>query len=325
MSQNVLEVEGLTLAYRTLRGDLLAVKDVTFHLKPGETLGIVGESGCGKSSTAYALMRMLPSNTSLFTGRIEVDGEDIMAMDEAELRKKVRWRKIAMVFQGAMNSLNPVIKVGFQVAEPLIVHENVPKSEALEKAKELFKLVGLPQDFINRYPHELSGGMRQRVVIAMSLVMNPKILILDEPTSALDVMIQAQIMNMLKDLRKTLNLSIIFITHDIALASDLCDKIAVMYGGQIMELGTAEQVLLEPKHPYAEKLIGSIPTLRSDKRLEFIPGAPPDLVNPPPGCRFHPRCPYRFEPCDKDEPGLYILDEGRQVRCFLYKPKGGNE
>jgi peptide/nickel transport system ATP-binding protein len=325
MSQNVLEVEGLNLAYKTVRGDLLAVKDVSFSLKPGESLGIVGESGCGKSSTAYALMKMLPPNTSMFTGKIMIDGENIMDLDESELRRRIRWKKIAMVFQGAMNSLNPVIKVGFQVAEPLIVHENVPKNEALEKAKELFKLVGLPQDFINRYPHELSGGMKQRVVIAMSLVLNPKILILDEPTSALDVMIQAQIMNMLKDLRKTLNISIIFITHDIALASDLCDKIAVMYGGQIMELGSSEQVLLDPKHPYSAKLIGSIPTLRSDKKLEFIPGAPPDLVIPPPGCRFNPRCPHRFDPCDKEEPPLYILDGGRQVKCFLYKMKGLGE
>ena len=270
-------------------------------------------------------MKMLPPNTSMFTGRIMIDGENIMDLDESELRRRIRWKKIAMVFQGAMNSLNPVIKVGFQVAEPLIVHENVPKNEALEKAKELFNLVGLPQDFINRYPHELSGGMKQRVVIAMSLVLNPKILILDEPTSALDVMIQAQIMNMLKDLRKTLNISIIFITHDIALASDLCDKIAVMYGGQIMELGSSEQVLLDPKHPYSAKLIGSIPTLRSDKKLEFIPGAPPDLVNPPPGCRFNPRCSHRFDPCDKEEPPLYILDGGRQVKCFLYKMKGLGE
>ncbi len=322
MESYVLEVEKLNLAYRTLRGDLLAVNDVSFSLKPGETLGIVGESGCGKSSTAYALMKMVPSNTSIFTGKIIVDGENIMEMDDADLRKKVRWKKISMVFQGAMNSLNPVIKVGFQVAEPLIVHDNVPKNEALERAKELFKLVGLPQDFINRYPHELSGGMKQRVVIAMSLVLNPKILILDEPTSALDVMIQAQIMNMLKDLRKSLNLSIIFITHDIALASDLCDKIAVMYGGQIMELGAAEQVLPDPKHPYASKLIGSIPTLRSEKKLDFIPGAPPDLVNPPTGCRFNPRCPYRFELCEKETPPIYILDGGRQVRCFLYKGKG---
>ncbi|MEM2949867.1 MAG: ABC transporter ATP-binding protein [Nitrososphaeria archaeon] len=321
MESNVIEVEKLNLAYKTLRGDLLAVRDVSFSLKPGETLGIVGESGCGKSSTAYALMKMTPSNTSIFTGKVIIDGENIMEMSDAELRKKIRWKKISMVFQGAMNSLNPVIKVGFQVAEPLIVHDNVPKNKALERAKELFKLVGLPQDFINRYPHELSGGMKQRVVIAMSLVLNPKILILDEPTSALDVMIQAQIMNMLKDLRKSLNLSIIFITHDIALASDLCDKIAVMYGGQIMELGTAEQVLLDPKHPYALKLIGSIPTLRSDKRLEFIPGAPPDLVNPPPGCRFNPRCPYKFELCDKEEPPIYIAEGGRQVRCFLYENK----
>ncbi|MEM4523307.1 MAG: ABC transporter ATP-binding protein, partial [Nitrososphaeria archaeon] len=275
----------------------------------------------GKSSMAYGLIKMLPSNTSLFKGKVIIDGEDITVMNENELRRKVRWKKISMVFQGAMNSLNPVIKVGFQVAEPLMVHDNVPKNEALERVKELFRLVGLPQDFINRYPHELSGGMKQRVIIAMSLVLNPKILILDEPTSALDVMIQAQIMNMLKDLRKSLNLSIIFITHDIALASDLCDKIAVMYGGQIMELGTAEQVLLDPKHPYASKLIGSIPTLRSDKKLEFIPGAPPDLVNPPPGCKFNPRCPYRFELCYKEAPPIYILDGDRQIRCFLYGGK----
>ena len=314
----LLEVSNLRLYYRTIRGLVHAVDGVSFDLDKGETLGLVGESGCGKSSTALALMRLLPKNVAVFKGKIILDGEDITSLSEEEFRARIRWKKISMVFQGAMNSLNPVLKVGFQVAEPMIVHLNMNKDEALNRARELFKMVGLSPDFVNRYPHELSGGMKQRVVIAMALALNPELIILDEPTSALDVSIQAQIMNLLKRLKKKLGISMIFITHDIALASDLCDRIAVMYAGNIVELGTAEQVLLDPKHPYAQKLIASVPRLREDRMPEFIPGAPPDLVNPPPGCRFHPRCPYATERCKKEEPPLISLKDGRIVKCWLY-------
>jgi len=315
----LLEVQNLKLYYKTVRGLIRAVDGVNFSVEKGETLGLVGESGCGKSSVAISIMRLLPRNVEVYEGRITFDGIDLMKLSEEDFRRKIRWKRISMVFQGAMNSLNPVLKVGFQVAEPLIVHQNVDKEKAMKKARELFKLVGLPPDFVERYPHELSGGMRQRVVIAMALALNPEMVILDEPTSALDVSIQAQIMNLLKELKKELGLSMIFITHDIALASDICDKIGVMYAGQIVELSSIEGVLLSPKHPYTQRLIASVPSLREDRVPEFIPGAPPDLVDPPPGCRFHPRCPQsNGAKCVKDEPPMIEVEGGHFVRCWLY-------
>jgi peptide/nickel transport system ATP-binding protein len=315
----LLEVQNLKLYYKTVRGLIRAVDGVNFSVEKGETLGLVGESGCGKSSVAISIMRLLPRNVEVYEGRITFDGIDLMKLSEEDFRRKIRWKRISMVFQGAMNSLNPVLKVGFQVAEPLIVHQNVDKEKAMKKARELFKLVGLPPDFVERYSHELSGGMRQRVVIAMALALNPEMVILDEPTSALDVSIQAQIMNLLKELKRELGLSMIFITHDIALASDICDKIGVMYAGQIVELSSIERVLLSPKHPYTQRLIASVPSLREDRVPEFIPGAPPDLVDPPPGCRFHPRCPQsNGAKCVKDEPPMIEVEGGHFVRCWLY-------
>jgi peptide/nickel transport system ATP-binding protein len=314
----LLEVDGLKLYFKTLRGDVRAVDDVSFKLDRGRTLGIVGESGCGKSSTANAIVRNLPRNVSRYEGRILLEDMDLMLLNEAEFRSKIRWRRISMVFQGAMNSLNPVLKVGFQVAEPLIIHKGLSREEALKNVEELFRLVGLSPDIANRYPHELSGGMKQRAIIAMALTLNPDIIILDEPTSALDVSIQAQIMNLLKSLKRKLGISMIFITHDIALASDICDEFGVMYAGEIVELGSAEQVLLSPKHPYTQKLLNSIPRLRSDRIPEFIPGSPPDLVNPPPGCRFHPRCPYVMDKCSTENPPKTLVNNGF-VKCWLYK------
>jgi len=315
----LLEVRGLKLYYKTVRGPIKAVDDVDFSVEKGETLGLVGESGCGKSSVAISIIRLLPRNVEVYEGRIFFDGIDLMQLSEEDFRRKIRWKRISMVFQGAMNSLNPVLKVGFQVAEPLVVHQNMDKEEAVRRAKELFKLVGLPPDFVERYPHELSGGMKQRVVIAMALALNPEMVILDEPTSALDVSIQAQIMNLLKSLKRELGLSMIFITHDIALASDICDKIGVMYAGQIVELSSIENVLLSPKHPYTQKLIASVPLLRGDRVPEFIPGAPPDLVDPPPGCRFHPRCPHSDGMrCVKDVPPMVGVEGDHFVRCWLY-------
>jgi peptide/nickel transport system ATP-binding protein len=314
----VLSVKNLKLYYGTLRGSVKAVDDVVFDLENGEALGLVGESGCGKSSTAIALIRLLPSNVVKFEGEILFEGKNLTTLSDEEIRSEIRWKKISMVFQGAMNTLNPVLKVGFQVAEPLIVHKKVEKEEALDKARELFKLVGLPPEYVERYPHELSGGMRQRVVIATALALNPKVVILDEPTSALDVSVQAQIMNLLKRLKKQLHLSMIYITHDIALASDLCDKIGVMYAGEIVELGPIEKVLLTPKHPYTQKLISCIPHLKGNKMPEFIPGAPPDLTNPPSGCKFHPRCQHVMEKCKVNRPHAINVD-GRLVKCWLYE------
>jgi len=313
-----LRVENLHLYYDTLRGSVRAVDNVSFTLEKGNTLGLVGESGCGKSSTAIALMRVLPRNVKVFKGKIFLDDMDLMRLTDEEFRRQIRWKRISMVFQGAMNSLNPVLKAGFQVAEPLLINQKMNKKESINYVGELFKTVGLPPEFADRYPHELSGGMRQRVVIAMALVLNPEIVILDEPTSALDVSIQAQIMNLLKKLKKERDISMIFITHDIALASDLCDVIGVMYGGQIVELGTSEEILLAPKHPYTQKLISSVPSLRKDEIPEFIPGAPPDLVNPPKGCRFHPRCQFKMDKCEVIEPSLVSIDKKQKVKCYLY-------
>ncbi|MBO3769824.1 MAG: ABC transporter ATP-binding protein [Thermoproteota archaeon] len=315
----ILQVKNLKLYYSTKKGVVKAVDNISFALNKGETLAVVGESGCGKSSMAIALMRLLPRNVNTYQGSIIVDNEDISKLDEKTLRERILWRKISMVFQGAMNSLNPVLKIGFQIAEALLEHDKrLSKKEALAIAKKSLELVRLPEFIADRYPHELSGGMKQRVVIAMALVLNPQIVILDEPTSALDVITQANIINLLKRLKNEKGLSYIFITHDLAVASELADRVVVMYGGKIVEYGNAEQIYATPKHPYTQKLIASIPTLRSDKTLEFIPGAPPDLIDPPPGCRFHPRCPYAMDICRVEEPPLLTASNGK-VACWLYK------
>ncbi len=317
----MLELSSIRLYYRTQRGIVQAVDDVSFTLKDGETLGLVGESGCGKSSTALAMLRLLPRNVERYEGKILLDGTNLMDLDEETFRRQIRWQRMAVVFQGAMNSLNPVLKVGFQVAEPLIIHKNVEKKVALQQVKDLFYLVGLPPEFTERYPHELSGGMKQRVILSMALILNPQILILDEPTSALDVSIQAQIMNLLKRLKKERDISMLFITHDIALVSDLCETIGVMYAGQIVELGPIENVLLNPQHPYTKKLIASVPLLREERIPDFIPGAPPDLVNPFKGCRFFPRCSQGQTEFEERDPPLLEVENDHFVKCWLYSDK----
>ena len=314
----LLDVRNLFLYYATRKGPVKAVDDVSFSVEKGETLALVGESGCGKTSIGISLLRVLPRNVHTYKGKVILDGEDIMKLSDEEFRRRIRWRKISMVFQGAMNALNPVLTVGFQVAEPLILYEGLSKKEALKRAAEALKAVGLPEMVVNRYPHELSGGMKQRAIIAMALIMKPELVILDEPTSALDLMTQANIMNLLKDLKWNEGLTYIFITHDVPLAAELADKIAVMYAGKLVELGTAEQVLLDPKHPYTVKLIGSVPTLRTEKEVTWIPGEVPSLITPPPGCRFHPRCDKCMDICKEQEPPFKEIEPGRWVACWLY-------
>ena len=314
-----LEVKDLQLHYATTRGVVRAVDGVSFTLEQeGETLGIVGESGSGKSSLALALMRVLPRNVAQYTGSVRFQGTELMSLSDEAFRTTVRWKKIALVFQGAMNALNSVLRVGDQIAEPLRLVGTHSKGEVKGRVEELLGLVGLSQDAFSRYPHELSGGMRQRILIAMALVLEPQLVILDEPTSALDVSIQAQIMNLLKRLRREMGLSIVFITHDIALASDLCDRIAVAYAGELVEEGSAEEVLTAPAHPYTRKLLASMPRLSSATAPEFIPGAPPDLITPPTGCRFHSRCAYAFEPCPQASPPPFAVTEGQMARCWLF-------
>jgi peptide/nickel transport system ATP-binding protein len=312
-----LEVIDLKLSYRTDRGLVRAVDGTSFTLEAGQALGIVGESGSGKSSLALALMRLLPRNAEQLEGSVVLDGEDVLYISEDQFRRRLRGTVISMGFQGAMNSLNPVMRVGHQIAEPLLVVKGVKKQDAYVKVREMLELVGLTEDIFSRYPHELSGGMKQRVVIAMALVQKPKLVILDEPTSALDVSVQAQIMNLLKRLKRELGLSLIFITHDIALASDVCDHVAVIYGGKIVEIGDIEGVLLRPSHPYTEKLLASMPKLHAEVRPEFIPGAPPDLVEPSQGCRFNPRCPVATDICFTDDPPPFTVEDGHLARCWL--------
>ena len=318
---SLLDVRDLHMYYATQGDPVRAVDGISFQMETGQAMGIVGESGSGKTSLSLALMRLLPKNTTGYRGEVMLDGANIMELPDEEFRQLVRWRKLSMVFQGAMSSLNPVLKVGHQVAEPLLVENKGSKKLAEERMLQLFDLVRLPNEIVNRYPHELSGGMKQRVMIAMSLVLNPSLVILDEPTSALDVSIQAQMMNLLKDLKQDLGISFIFITHDIALASDLCDSIAVMYAGEIAEIGSVEDMLLRPQHPYTQRLLESIPRLGSSEAPRFIPGAPPDLTDPPSGCRFHPRCPLAFEPCDRESPPAFNIEEGHEARCWLLDKK----
>jgi oligopeptide/dipeptide ABC transporter ATP-binding protein len=318
---SLLDVRDLHMHYATQGNPVRAVDGISFQVEKGQALGIVGESGSGKTSLSLALMRLLPSNATDYRGQVVLEGEDIGDLRDEDFRRLVRWRKMSMVFQGAMNSLNPVLKVGHQVAEPFLLENKGPKDLAKERVLQLFDLVRLPRETVDRYPHELSGGMKQRVMIAMSLVLNPSLVILDEPTSALDVSIQAQMMNLLKDLKRDLGISFIFITHDIALASDICDKIAVMYAGEIVEIGNAEDVLIRPQHPYTRKLLDSIPRLGSNEAPQFIPGAPPDLTAPPPGCRFHPRCPFAFDRCDRESPAIITIEEGHKTRCWLLDKK----
>ena len=317
----LLEVKDLRLYYAGATGVIKAVDGISFSLEGrGETLGIVGESGSGKSSLALALMRLLPRNVALYQGQVLFQGKDLMSISDEEFRKTVRWRNIAMVFQGVMNSLNPVLRVGQQITERVVLDGEVSKRDAYDRAEALLNLVGLPQETIQRYPHELSGGMKQRVVLAMALIMDPQVLIMDEPTSALDVSIQAQVLNLLKRLKRERGLAMVFITHDIAVASDICDRIVVAYGGEQVESGTTEEVLSNPKHPYTQKLIASIPRLHNPVMPEFLPGDPPDLSQPPSGCRFHPRCPYAFEPCDKEPPPWFPVAGEQAARCWLYGP-----
>ena len=317
----LLEVKNLSLYYKRNEKDIRAVDDISFSItSPGETIGIVGESGSGKSSLALALMRLLPRNVSVYQGQILLEGIDLMRLSQEEFRKEIRWKTIAMVFQGVMNSLNPVLKIGQQITERLTYESSISRAEANESSKDILGLVGLSDEISRRYPHELSGGMKQRVMLAMAIIMNPRILILDEPTSSLDVSIQAQVLNLLKTLKEERGMSMIFITHDIAVASEICDKIIVTYGGEQVEAGAADKILTGPQHPYTRGLISSIPKLHDPTMPLFLPGDPPELDQPPAGCRFHPRCSFIFEPCSENSPPWFQIKEDQSARCWLYHP-----
>jgi len=334
-SRNVLEVENLKLYYKVSAGLVKAVDDVTFFLRKGETLGLVGESGCGKTTTGTALMHMPTPPGYIAGGKIILDGEDIVPLQEKELRKRIRWEKISMVFQGAMNCLTPVYTIGKLMSETLHEHDALkgipkfstnPKTSTRKKnasARELMikylNYVGLSEDVLRRYPHELSGGMKQRVVIAMALFLEPKVIVCDEPTTALDVVVQAQIINLLKELKEKLDLSFIFITHDLATEAEVSDRIQIMYGGRVMEIGTNQQIYGKqgPMHPYTQRLLQATPRLHEEvEELAFIPGTPPDLLNPPTGCKFHDRCDVCMEKCRTEEPDLIEIEADHYVACW---------
>ncbi len=319
----LLEVEDLRTYFSLGRDTVHAVDGVSFRLERGEALGIAGESGCGKTTTALSLVGLLPANARTVSGSIKLYGIDLAGRTEVGLRR-YRWREIALVFQGAMNALNPVHRIRDQIAEPIVQRLGIDRREARRRAGDLLELVGIPRARGRAYPHELSGGMRQRAMIAMALACDPAVVIGDEPTTALDVMIQAQILELLERLRAQLGLSLILITHDLSVIAETCDRVMVMYAGRIAEEGRVAEIFDHPRHPYTQKLLGAIPNLHADRRaLETIPGSPPDLRNPPPGCRFAPRCPVAMAICTTEVPAEVTLDDGVRVACHHY-PAGSD-
>ncbi len=313
----LIRIEDLKVQYLSPRGPVRAVDGVTFDIRPGEVMGLAGESGCGKSTVAQAILRILQPPAVITNGRVLFDGNDILDMSDDQLNE-FRWRDVSMVFQSAMNSLNPVMTIGDQITDAIQAHQRMPGRKALERAEELLRIVGIEAARIDSYPHQLSGGMRQRAVIAIALALNPPLMIMDEPTTALDVVVQKEIMSTISRLKQELGFSILFITHDLSLLVEISDRIAIMYAGQIVELANARELFEQPLHPYTNGLMSSFPPLTGDRvKLSGIPGSPPDLVHPPAGCRFAARCPRRFEPCGS-EPLFAEAKPGHRVACHLY-------
>jgi peptide/nickel transport system ATP-binding protein len=316
----LLNVTDLKTYFRTMDGVVKAVDGVDFSLKPGQTLGIVGESGCGKSVTSLSVMRLIDPPGWIADGQMLFRGTDLATLSEKEMRR-IRGDEISMIFQEPMTSLNPVFTVGNQVMEAITEHRKVSKREALAQTVELFRMVGIPspERRVKDYPHNMSGGMRQRVMIAMALALQPDLLIADEPTTALDVTIQAQILELIKDLRVRVNTAVMLITHDIGVVAEMADNVVVMYTGKVVEHGTVMQVLKTPKHPYTVGLLNSIPSLgQKGTRLNVIPGTVPSPLNLPRGCPFAPRCPHVMAICREELPPLKTLDDGSAARCWLY-------
>lgn len=325
-SNRVLTVEELQTSFFTDDGEVPAVDGVDFHVNEGEVLGIVGESGCGKSVTSLSIMGLVPKPPGkIVGGKILFQNEDLTKATEKRMRK-IRGNDIAMIFQEPMTSLNPVFTIGNQLIEAIRIHKKYRKQEARQRAIEIMKLVGLPraEELLNEYPHQLSGGMRQRVMIAMAMVCDPKLLIADEPTTALDVTIQAQILKLMKQLNKELNTAIILITHDLGVVAEVCDRIIVMYSGKVVEEGDVQTIFKNPQHPYTKGLIQSVPDMRNkQQRLYSIPGNVPRPGSVNQGCRFAARCEFAMNRCWSENPDLYVTQEGHQTRCFLHESKVG--
>lgn len=320
----LLEVSGLRTSFSTSAGYLPAIDDVFFTIEKGETLGIVGESGCGKSVTSLSIMQLLTSNGKIQAGSIAFEGRELVGMNEKELRK-IRGNEIAMIFQEPMTSLNPVHRIGHQIGESLRIHMGLSKGQAQAKAVELLQSVGIPRPeaIVDEYPHRLSGGMRQRVMIAIAMACNPKLLIADEPTTALDVTIQAQILDLMRQLKKTHEMSIMLITHDLGVVAEMCDRVIVMYAGKVVEEGDVRDIFRQPTHPYTLGLLDSIPKLEGrQERLSSIPGTVPSIEVMPAGCRFAARCPFVFEHCVEEEPSLLTVAGTHTARCWLVNKEG---
>ena len=317
----LLRVERLTTVFDLPGGALPAVNDVTFEIQSGETLGLVGESGCGKSVTALSIMRLVQAPGRIAAGRIGFKGRDLLALDERQMRA-VRGADISLIFQEPMTALNPVFSVGDQVAEALIVHGRVSRRDAKAAAIELLRAVRIPhpETRVGDYPHQLSGGQRQRVMIAIALACRPSLVIADEPTTALDVTIQAQILDLLREMKSRFNLALLLITHDLGVVAETADRVAVMYAGRIVETGPVRAILRHPQHPYTRGLLASIPGGAPGQRLKAIDGTVPLLNALPPGCAFHPRCPDRFEPCTTEPPPDYPLGSDQSAKCYLHAP-----
>ena len=318
MSEHALKIEDLKVYYWTARGPIKAVDGIDLEVRKGERFGIVGESGCGKSTTAMSLLRLIKPPGSIENGRIVLDGADILELNDEEMRS-VRWSRISLIPQGSMNSLNPVIKIGSQISDAVVAHEG-SGGRAAAKARiiELLGMVGLPARVYGMYPHELSGGMKQRVCIAMAIVLQPQVIIADEPTSALDVVVQRVVTQTLIKVQERLGAALIIIGHDMGLLAQLVDRLAVMYAGKVAEVSPAEDIYKDPLHPYTQLLIGAIPSVKEKKRLEGIPGLPPALLEPPSGCIFHPRCPHATEQCSREVPEYREVKPGRMVACHLF-------
>ena len=311
----ILDVQNLVMYYRTMKGYVKAVDNVSFDVEKGEAMGLVGESGCGKTTIGMSILGLLPSNAEIQSGQILFHQSNLLDLSEKEMRQ-IRWKGIAMIFQAAMNALNPVHRIEDQIIEAIKTHENVPKEEARERVYQLYKLVGLDPQRTRDYPHEYSGGMKQRAVIAMSLACNPDIIIADEPTTALDVIVQDQIISEIKRLQKELNMTMIYISHDISVIAESCERIAVMYAGILAEYANAIDLFKNPMHPYTQALMNSFPSIKGPKRrLIPVPGEPPNLLNPPQGCRFHPRCPLAMDVCKKDVPPFKEYEQRHWAAC----------
>lgn len=312
----LLDVREFTVEYQTSAGDFRAVENLEFSLEPGRSIGLVGESGCGKTTAMLALMRLLPEEGRIVDGEVLFDGTDLMTLTPKEMQA-YRWRNISMIFQGAMNALNPTRTIGSQIGEAILIHNWAPKNQVKEEVAELLELVGIAPDRAGQYPHQYSGGMRQRAMIAMALACRPEIVIADEPTTALDVMIQAQILDLLQDLQKELDIAIIMVTHDLGVVAELCDDVLVMYGGRVAEYASSDTIFNNPRHPYTQRLLSAFPDIMEPgAELASIPGHPPPLNNLPPGCRFEPRCHQAIEVCARETPGNYEIGPGHMVGCL---------